>query len=268
MNIRTYKVNGFLTFFLHHNDGYFPQAFNVSNKPGDVECFGFSIDEKGNLSIGRNEIQKTCHVRFVPLNPENRIGFELRNHMIATLSTDQNQRFGPVPAIGQDVEFTRDRQCKGSDDLLSQGDFGLKGAATPCPFGMIELGPQGQKKIFVEQGREDPLMAKDIGHVLGMILMPTTAGDLLTCLFNKGIIHDKKENISDRDPQRLEELIQGDLGDLIHCPNAFPQESSEAAERSAQERTGKGLHHGGSVDFFPQLDETDNKGREDFKRRS
>ncbi len=111
-------------------------------------------------------------------------------------------------------------------------------------------------------------MAKDIGHVLGMILMPTTAGNLLTCLFNKAVIHDKKEDIPGCDSQRLEELMQSGLRDLLHSPNALAQESSETGERSAQERMGQGLHHGGSVDFFPQLDETDNKGREDFKRRS
>ena len=61
--------------------------------------------------------------------------------MIAMHSTDLSHRFGPVPAIGQDIELARDRQCKGSDDLLRQGDFGLKGATTSRPFWMIELGP-------------------------------------------------------------------------------------------------------------------------------
>jgi len=150
--------------------------------------------------------------------------------MVTTLSTDPDQRFGPVPAIGQDIEPTRDRQCKGFDDLLSQGDFGLKGAATSRPFRMIELGPEGQKEIFVEQGPKHPLMAKDIGHVLGMILMPTTAGNLLPCLLNKAIIHDKKEDIPDRDLQRLEELMQSSLRDLLHSPKAFSQESSKAGE--------------------------------------
>src|SRR4030043_2256445 len=79
MNIRTDKVSGFLTFFFHHHDGHFPQALNVSNKPGDAECFGFSIHEKRNLSIGRNEIQKTCDVRFFPMNPENRIGLDRKS---------------------------------------------------------------------------------------------------------------------------------------------------------------------------------------------
>ena len=141
MNIRADEANRFLSFFLHHNDGHLPHTLNVPNQLGDTEGFGFSLYEQGDLSEGRNEIQKACHVRFLPMNPENGIGFELRNHMIATLSTHQTQRFGPVPAIGQDIEPTRDRQCKGSDDLLSQGEFGLKGAATPRPFRMIELGP-------------------------------------------------------------------------------------------------------------------------------
>ena len=232
MNIRADKINGFLSFFLHHNDGYFSHALNVSNKLGDTECFGFSIHEQGDLSKGRNQIQKTCHVRFFPMNPENRIGFELRNHMIATLPTDLNQRFGPVPAIGQDIELTRDRQCKGSDDLLSQGDFCLKWTATPRPFRMIELGPQRQKKIFAEQGREDPLMAKDIGHVLGMILMPTTAWNLLACLFSQRVIHDKKEDIPDSNPQRLKELIQSGPRNLLHRPTVFSQEPGKAGKRA------------------------------------
>jgi len=189
--------------------------------------------------------------------------------MIATLSTDLNQRFGPVPAIGQDIEFTRDWQCKGSDDLLSQGDFGLKGTAPPRPFRMIELSPQGQKKIFAQQGREDPLMAKDIGHVLSMILMPTTAWNLLACLFSQRVIHDKKEDIPDSNPQRLKELMQSGLRDLFHRPTVFSQESGKAGERSAQDRMmNKGSHHGGSVNFFAQLDKTDDKAREESKRRS
>ena len=72
MNIRTDEVQGFLPFFFYHHDGHFPQVLNVSNTPGDVECFGFSIQGKGDLS-GGNEIKKTCYLRFFPMNPENRI---------------------------------------------------------------------------------------------------------------------------------------------------------------------------------------------------
>ena len=112
-------------------------------------------------------------------------------------------------------------------------------------------------------------MAKDIGHVLGMILMPTTAGNLLACLFNKGVIHDKKEDIPGSDPQRMEELMQSGLRDLLHSPTVFSQEPGKAGERCAvHDRMSKGSHHGGSVNFFPQLDETDDEAREEFKRRS
>jgi len=255
-------------FFLHHHDSHSPQVLNLSKELSDMERFGLSIHEQRDLSIGRNDIQKTGHVRFLPLNPEDRIGFELGNHMITTPSTDLRQGFCPVPAIGQDIEFTRDGQDQGSDDLFCQSDFGLKGATPPCSFWMIELRPQRQKRFFVEQGRQDPLMTKDTGPVLGRVLMPTTARNLLPCLFNQGIIHDKKEDISGRDPQGLEELMQSRFSDFLHLPNVLAQKASEAGERSMQERTGKGLDHRGSVDFFPQLDETDNKGREEFKRRS
>ncbi len=103
-------------------------------------------------------------------------------------------------------------------------------------------------------------MAKDIGHVLGMVLMPTTARNLFTCLFNKGVIQNKEEDIPGSDSQGLKELIQGGLCNLLHSPNIFTQEVSEAGERSAQERTGKRLHHGGGVSFFAQLDEANDKG--------
>jgi len=188
--------------------------------------------------------------------------------MIATRSTDLNQGFGPVPAIGQDIDLTRDGQCKGFDDLLSQGNFGVKGAAPPRSLRMIQFGPQREKKLFTEQGREDPLMAKDVGHVLSMILMPTTTGNLLAGLLSQRVIHDKKQDIPGGNPQGLKELIQGDLQCLFDSPNVFSEEARETAERSVQERTSQGLHHGGRMSFFAQLDKTDDKAREDSERRS
>jgi len=187
--------------------------------------------------------------------------------MVATPSTDPNQGFGPIPAISQHIEFTGDWQSKDSDDLLGQDDFALKGTTPSRPFRMIKLGPQGQKKLLVEQGRQNPLVAKAAG-LLGMVPMPTTARDLLACLFNQAVIHDKKEDIPGRDPQRLEELTQGDLPNLLRRPNTLSQESSKTRERSPQERMGHRLYHGGGVDFFAQLNEADDKGREDLKRRS
>jgi len=150
--------------------------------------------------------------------------------MIATPPTGLNQCFGPVPAIDQDIELTGNRQGKGSDDLLSQGDFGLKGTATPRPFRMIKFGPQGEKKILVEQGRENPLMAEDIRHILSMILMPTTAGNLLAGLFSKRVIHDKKEDIFDTNSQCTKELMQGGLHNPLHRPTVFSKKSGKTGE--------------------------------------
>jgi len=188
--------------------------------------------------------------------------------MIATLSTDLSQRFGPVPAIGQDINLARNRQDKGSDDLLSQGNLCAKWTAPPRAFRMIQLSPQRQKKLLTEQGRQNPLMAKDIGHVLSMILMPTTTGNLLASLLGQRVIHDNKDNVSDRNPQCLKEFKQSGLGGLLCRPFVFSQESSKAAKRSTHRMPNKEADHRGCVNFLAQLDETDDKAREELKRRS
>lgn len=133
---------------------------------------------------------------------------------------------------------------------------------------MIELGPQGQEKLFIEQGRKDPLMAKDIGHGLGIILMPPTAGDLLARLLNQRVIEDKKNDIPDTHPQCLKELIKGGLGEGFHRPKVLSQESSKAREGAVQKRMGKALNHGRRVNLSSQLDEADDKTRKEFKGRS
>jgi hypothetical protein len=112
-------------------------------------------------------------------------------------------------------------------------------------------------------------MAKDIGHVLSMILMPSTAGNLLAGLLGQRVIHDKKDNVSDCNPQRLKEFKQSSLGDLLCRPFVLSQESSKAAKGSTQDRMlNQGADHRGSVNFFAQLDETDDEAREELKRRS
>jgi hypothetical protein len=97
---------------------------------------------------------------------------------------------------------------------------------------MIEFGPKRQKKILVQQNRNHPLMAEDIGHVLGMILMPPTSRDLFAGLLKEGVIHDKKENIADGNAQLTEELIQSRFPDLIDRPNVVSQESRETGKGS------------------------------------
>jgi hypothetical protein len=66
----------------------------------------------------------------------------------------------------------------------------------------------------------------------------------------------------------MEELGQSDLGDLFHGPHILSEEPGEAAERSVKKGIRKGLNHGGSMGFFARLNEADDKGRENLKRRS
>ena len=77
---------------------------------------------------------------------------------------------------------------------------------------------------------------------------------------NKCVINDKKENRSGYDSQDAEELLQCRLGHLLHSPSVLSQKPGKAWEGSMQERKRKGLHHRRSVNFFTQLDETDDEG--------
>jgi hypothetical protein len=124
---------------------------------------------------------------------------------------------------------------------------------------MIESSPEGEEEILIEQGGKDPLMTKDVGHVLCMVFMPTTSGDVGSCLVDKGVIDDKKENRSGCDSQDTEELLQCRLGHFLCNPTVLSQEPRKAWEGSMQERNREGLHHGRSVNFFTQLDETDDE---------
>jgi hypothetical protein len=187
--------------------------------------------------------------------------------MVATLSAKQGQFLRPIPTIHQKIDFTRDGKSKGLEHPFGQSDFGLKGTTSFDPFRMIEFGPERQKKVFIKQGKEDPLVTKDIG-LLSMISMPGTSWNFLPCLLGDGVIDNKKENGMGFDPQGMKELVQSGLCDLLHAPDALSQKSGEAAKRSMQKGTGKGLNHRGSVDLFAQLDEGDDKGGENLERRS
>ena len=81
---------------------------------------------------------------------------------------------------------------------------------------------------MVKQGREDPLMAKDIGHVLSMVFMPATSRNMGPCLVNERIIDDKKENRLDGKSQDMEELLQRCLGHLLYSPTVLSQKSGKA----------------------------------------
>ncbi len=143
MKMGTDQIDRFLTFFFHDHNSHFPEILDLSDEPGDVELFGFPVDENRDLPIRRSERQQGCHFCLLPLNPKVRIGFELRDHMIPTRSADPDQGFGPVPTVGQDVESTRNGESKSLKNLFGQSDFRLKRTTPSGALGMIEFGPEG-----------------------------------------------------------------------------------------------------------------------------
>ena len=143
MKIGTDQIDRFLTLFLHDHDSHFPEVFDLPDEPGDVELFSFPIDENRDLPIRRSERQQGSYLCLVPMNPEVRIGFELRDHMITTRSTHPDQGFGPVPTIDQDVEPTRDGESKSLKNLFGESDFRVKRTTSSRALRMIEFGPEG-----------------------------------------------------------------------------------------------------------------------------
>jgi len=147
--------------------------------------------------------------------------------MVSPLPADFYQFLSPIPAVGQDVEFTGDGKLKVLDHFLCHRDFGLEAAASFDSSGVVEFSPEREKRGFIEEGRQHPLVAKEIGQVLGMVFMPGASGDLLAGLFHEGIIHQKKEGGVSFDPEGVEEAGKGDRKNFLHCPGIFSQETGE-----------------------------------------
>ena len=186
--------------------------------------------------------------------------------MVVITSTKQGQFFASVPAIGQNIEFAGHGQAQALKDLFGQGDFRLESSASFGSFGMVEAGPQGQESLFIEERRQNPLVAKDIRQVLSMILIPSAAGDLLPRFLDNRIVQEKKDDGAGLNLEGMEVLMESRSQDLIHGPGIFSEEPGETGERSGKERARQRLDHGGGVPFFSQLDETHDEGRKDFER--
>jgi len=147
--------------------------------------------------------------------------------MVAITPTKQGQFFTPVPAIGQNVELTGHGQAQALKDLLGQGDLGVETSTSFGPLGVVESSPQGQDRLFIEEGRQDPLVAKDVSQVLGMILIPSAAGNLLPCFLDNRIIQEKKDDGARLNLEDMEELLKSRSQDLIHGPGILAQEPGE-----------------------------------------
>jgi len=103
-------------------------------------------------------------------------------------------------------------ELKLRNKIFDQEDFRSERATSFGPFRVIEVGPEGQKKVLMEESEQDPLVAKDMGFVCSLF-MPGTSGHLVACLLGKGVIHDEKEDRMGFDQQMVKELGQSDLRD-------------------------------------------------------
>jgi hypothetical protein len=81
------------------------------------------------------------------MNPKVRIGFELRDHMIAARPADLDQGLRPVPTIGQYVEFTRDGEVELLDDSFGQLNLCSEVATSLRSLRMIEFSVKGQEEV-------------------------------------------------------------------------------------------------------------------------
>ena len=242
MEIGGDKITRLLSFFFHDHNRDLTEVLEEANKSSDLKSSVLSVEGKRDLSVGRMKGREGRHLGSFPVDEDNGIGPQLRDHMVTPCSTELSQRLSPIPAICQKIDFTGDREAKRLEHLFDQEDFGSKRAASFGPFRVIEVGPEGQKEVSIKEGKQDPLVAKDMGFVCSLF-MPGTTGHLLACLFGKGVIHDKKENRMVFNLQMMEELRQSDLCDLFHGPHILSEEPGEAGERSAKKGIGKGLNH-------------------------
>jgi hypothetical protein len=227
MEIRTDEITGFLSFFFYENDRDFAEVLDEANEPSDLKSSLLSIEGKRDLSVGRAKGRESCYFGLFPIDEENGIGPQLRDHMVTPCSAELSQRLPPIPAICQKIDFTRDREAKRLEHLFDQEDFGSKGAASFASFRMIEVGPEGQKKVSIKERKQNPLVAEDVGFARP-VFMPGASGHLSACLFGDGVIHDKKEDRMGIDSQMMEKLEQSDLCNLFHGPDVFSKESSKA----------------------------------------
>lgn len=228
MDIGGNQIVGLFAFFFHHDHGDFAQAFDAADEFGNLDGFILAVQWQADLAIGPWVCLKVRDFGSFTVEDNDRVGLKLRDHVIASAPADLNQILRPIPAIGDNIEFASNGKRKISDHVLGNGYFGTKATASFGSLAMIESGPKGQKKVLVKQGRKDPLVTKDIGHIVSMVLVPRAAGDLFTTLLGDRIIDNEKGHTTGSDSEGIEELPQGGLHQVLLGPGVFAEESGEA----------------------------------------
>jgi len=215
------KIDRLLPFLSDYNHSNLAKPIDLSNKLSKPEFSGLSIERNGDFPIGIL-VYKGSELGSFSLNPEDRVRFELRDHVIAQPPAEFNQLFCPIPAIRKDIEFTGEREIRILDNLLSQGDFCMKGATSSLSLWVVELCSE------VEEG----------------------------------IIDKEKEDRVSFDMQFTEEFSQLDSDDFFLETRVFSQESCEACDGSLNRGATEGFDHRGGMGFFSQSDEScDKRGK-------
>jgi hypothetical protein len=150
MQIRANKITRLLSFLFYDHDRDFAEVLNEANKASDLERSVFSVKGERNLSVGRTKGGKSGHLGSFPLDEENRIGPQLRDHMVTPCSTELSQRLSPIPAICQKIDFTGNREAKSPKHLFDQEDFASKRATPLGSLRVIEMGPERQKEVTIQ----------------------------------------------------------------------------------------------------------------------
>jgi hypothetical protein len=133
---------------------------------------------------------------------------------------------------------------------------------------MVKLGPKGEEEVFIEQSRKDPLMAKDIGHLVGMVFMPSASRHLLSRLLRQGIVNHEKEDGVGFDLKGFKKVFHGHPNQFFLVPDIIGQKPGKTGEGSLPGRSDKGLNGRGSMGFLTQLDKPNHVGTKKLKRRA
>src|SRR5512137_542296 len=128
MEIGGDKITGLLSFFSHDHDGDLAEFLDEANKSSDLKSSVLSVEGKRDLSVGRMKGREGRHLGSFPVDEDNGIGPQLRDHMVTPCSTELSQRLSPIPAICQKIDSTGNREAKSLEHLLDQADFSSKGA--------------------------------------------------------------------------------------------------------------------------------------------
>jgi hypothetical protein len=128
------QITRLLSFLLDDDHRHQAKAFNETDKFGDLYRLAFAVKKERNFSISRGfRIQFGNFCPFL-MDPNHRIGFQLRDHMVAQLPTGFNQLFGPIPTVDQKIKLARRRQTETLKHPLGQSDFGPEATASFGPL--------------------------------------------------------------------------------------------------------------------------------------